>query len=258
MGLALGSFLNVCIIRIPQKFSIGGRSACPHCHHKIYWYQNIPIFSYLYLRGRCAFCQAPIHWQYPLLELITMVLSLLTMYRVDFIVSSYLIWFLAFVCPLIVISFIDMKHRIIPDVISLPGISLGFLVILILQWPNWTQALWHSFSGFLAGGVSLYALALFFYWLKNKEGMGGGDIKISAMIGSFLSWDGILFTFFSSSILALMIMIPYLLFRKNKEEPFLIPYGPFLALGALLFFFVGPDILQLYFKSLGLIYFPKI
>lgn len=251
-GLAVGSFLNVCIHRMPQNKTLGGRSQCPHCKTLIRWYQNIPVLSFLFLKGRCGTCHQSISPRYVFVELLTSLLALATWTSVNHQILPFLLWFCFFGCPLIVISFIDLKERIIPDCISLPGIPISIAVILVVQWPQWKEALQFSFLGILVGGGALLTLALIYYKLRKKEGMGGGDIKLSAMLGGFLGWQGIFFVFFVSSILALVASIFILLTQKKEHETFVIPYGPFLAIASLIYFFYGSQIISNYFEFMGL------
>lgn len=251
LGLLFGSFLNVCIYRIPIGKTLGGRSACPHCNKLVKWYQNIPVFSFILMRGRCGSCKATISKQYPLVEILTAILSYLTIRHVNFDLIPYFLWFLLFICPLIVITFIDIKLQIIPDVISLPGIGVGIATLLYLNWPFWQASLVYSFLGLVVGGGSLLAIALIYSFVRNKEGMGGGDIKLCAMLGTFLGWKGMLFVFFVSSILALAFAVASFPFQKKSEESQPIPYGPYLSAAAIIYFFYGDVIITTYLRSIG-------
>lgn len=253
LGLVIGSFLNVCIYRIPLGLSLGGRSFCPICKEKISWFENIPIFSFIFLKRRCRHCHRKISFQYPLVELVTAGLSVLTLLHNAFDPTGYLIWFFLFISPLLVISIIDIHHRIIPDIISLPGIPIGFLVVLFLSWPNWTDALLFSLSGALCGGGALFILGQLYLLIRKREGMGGGDVKLAAMLGAFLGWKGMIFIFLISSILAIIYAIISMLFQQKEQEgPMIISYGPFLALAALIFYFYGQQLAQFYFSLVGL------
>jgi len=182
-GAAIGSFLNVCIFRIPAKGSIvKPLSQCPSCHHPIRIYDNIPIISFILLRGRCRDCGEKISWQYPLVELITALLAMLLFMKFG-LTLIFLVCFV-FTAVLIVISFIDFEHQIIPDIISLPGIPIFFLASVFIVKVPWLEAL----IGLLIGGGILYAIAFVYEWISKREGMGGGDIKLLAMIGGFLGW----------------------------------------------------------------------
>ena len=227
LGTIVGSFLNVCIYRLPEKKSIiSPGSHCPHCHTPIKWYDNIPLLSFIFLKGRCRYCQKPISWQYPLVEFITGFFTFLIYYCYGF--SATGIIYLFFIYALIVISFIDLKWQIIPDVISIPGIFCGLLASFLLPYLSFKEALY----GALLGGGILFIVAYGYYLIKKKEGMGGGDVKLLAMIGAFLGWKAVPFVLFSASITGSMIGIFWILFY-GKDRNFPIPFAPFLALSAI-------------------------
>ena len=204
LGAMVGSFLNVCIFRLPKEESIIiPGSHCPHCHHPINFYDNIPLISYLVLGGRCRYCKKSISVQYPLVEGITAISSLCLFLRYG-LSWSYLFYF-SFVAALIVITVIDLYHQIIPDVISIPGIGVGLLGALIL--PHIT--FFNSLMGTLLGGGSLFVIATLYQWLFKREGMGGGDVKLLAMMGAFLGWDAVLLTILLSSLIGSMTGITH-------------------------------------------------
>jgi leader peptidase (prepilin peptidase)/N-methyltransferase len=239
-GAVVGSFLNVCIYRIPAGESIvSPASRCPHCQAPIRWYQNIPIFSYLFLGGKCASCKAHISLRYPLVEVLTGLLFALVMYRFGFHWATIIYWI--FTSILVVVTFIDVDHRIIPDVLTLPGILLGFLGSFAIPWISWTDSL----LGILVGGGSLFLVAVVYEWLTKKEGMGGGDIKLLAMLGAFLGWKAVLPVVFLSSLLGSLVGVPLMLIKK-ADSKLAIPFGPFLATGALLYLFWGPSFIRWY------------
>lgn len=257
-GLAIGSFLNVCIYRLPRQLSLMGRSFCPHCCQKVAWYDNIPLFSFIFLKGGCRHCKKKISWQYPLVELVTSLLSVLAFLKSPSL-AAYFAWFLLFVCPLIVVAVIDISHRIIPDILSLPGILAGFVVAYFFIAPSFTAGLIYSGLGLLCGGGTLFVLGQVYFWIRKREGMGGGDVKLSAMLGAFLGWKGMLFVFLISSILAILYALVSLIVARPKgvsESPSpgttVIPYGPFLALAALIFHFYGYEITSFYFSFVGI------
>ncbi|UCD85498.1 MAG: prepilin peptidase, partial [Deltaproteobacteria bacterium] len=195
-GAIVGSFLNVCIIRLPQSKSVvTPPSHCPQCQSPIRFYDNIPILSYLILRGKCRRCQATISPQYPIVELIggTFSLAFILRYGVSL---QYFIYF-AFFAALVVITFIDLRHQIIPDIISLSGIPAGFLSSLILP----RLSILDSALGILIGGGSLLLVAILYHLITKREGMGGGDIKLLAMIGAFLGWRGAIFGLIAGAFL---------------------------------------------------------
>lgn len=252
-GMIIGSFLNVCIYRIPLKKSLNGRSFCPTCKAPIPFYRNVPVFAFLLQRGRSACCKTPISWQYPAIEFITGILSVLTLWHVvvnlalpgkSFFVV-YLLWFLLFICPLIVISVIDFQLRIIPDVISLPFIVVGMLVNLYMFYPDVLLALKFSGLGFLLGGGVLLLVAEIFTRLLKKDAMGGGDIKLTAMLGAFLGIKAVFFIFFASSVLAIVYFAILAVVKWGKQNK-LIPFGPFLSMGAVLYWFYGEEIIHAY------------
>ena len=195
-GSVLGSFFNVCIYRIPAGESIiFPSSRCPKCGASIRWYQNVPLLSYLFLGGKCGSCRVRIPWRYPFVEALTGLLFVLVLYSFGVNLSTPV--YLLFVSALIVITFIDLDHQIIPDVISLPGIVVGFLCSFAIPWLSWTDSL----LGILLGGGSLWLVAVLYELLTKKEGMGGGDIKLLAMLGAFLGWKAILPIIFISSLI---------------------------------------------------------
>lgn len=243
-GALIGSFLNVCILRIPTGKSIAfPPSHCPKCEAPIKWYDNLPILSYFILRGKCRSCREPFSFRYPMVEFLTAMFSLAAMIKFG-PSPAYLIYF-AFIASLIVITFIDLDHQIIPDVISLPGIPLGLLASFAL--PDITYK--ESLIGIAAGGGLLLAVAMGYEFLAKKEGMGGGDIKLLAMIGAFLGWKAVLFTIFSGSLIGTVIGIS-LMAAQGKDSKYAIPFGPFLSMGALLYLFFGEPIIYWYLRML--------
>lgn len=239
-GAVLGSFLNVCIRRVPLRQSIvSPRSHCPRCGAAIHAYDNIPIISFLMLRGRCRDCQQPISWRYPLVEIVTG-LAMVVLVR-HFGLVPELPVYVALVATLIVITFIDLDHQIIPDVITLPGIIVGLVCAAVGLGPSLAA----SIIGLLLGGGFLYAVAAAYEMLAGREGMGGGDIKLLAMIGAFLGWQGVLTTLLVASLSgALVGGFLILLRRVGSRSP--IPFGPFLAAGAATALLVGTRLLDWY------------
>lgn len=241
LGLITGSFLNVCIFRIPAGRSIATPgSSCPSCGRMIAWYDNIPILSYFILRGRCRYCGATISLQYPIVEGLTALLAfLLARLHPPLFTAPFWIFF-AFVCSLLVITFIDLKHFIIPDVITYPGIPVG----IIASWFLTDVGIRDSIIGAIGGFLFLLFVAEFYRLLTGREGMGGGDIKLAGMIGAFTGWQGILFTVFAGALVGSIIGSLYLLLKK-KESSTPIPFGPFLSLGAIVYLFIGKAWLDL-------------
>lgn len=246
-GLMIGSFLNVCIYRIPLKKSIiNPPSGCPGCGEKIRFYDNIPVISYIILKGRCRHCRQPISLMYPLIELITGLLSLAIFvnYYPDY--QQYLAFFI-FVSALIVITFIDLSHQIIPDIISIPGIVAGFLSTVFFNIISAYPIAWYdSLLGIIMGGGILYIIAVGYEKLTGKQGMGGGDVKLLAMIGAWMGWRAMPLTLLVSSLTGSIIGAAALLIA-GKGLRTRIPFGPFLVLGALIYLFFGNRIEYFYF-----------
>jgi leader peptidase (prepilin peptidase)/N-methyltransferase len=232
-GAVVGSFLNVCIFRLPAKTSIiKPLSQCPHCHHPIRFYDNIPIISFIVLRGKCRDCDGKISWRYPLVELITAVLSLLLFLQFG-LTLRFLIFFI-FTAVLIVITFIDLDHQIIPDVLTLPGIPIFFLLAIFVVKIPWLEAL----IGLLIGGGVLFAIAFVYEFLTKREGMGGGDVKLLAMIGGFLGWKSLIFILLFSSFSGAIAGITAMIIKK-QDMKYAVPFGPFLSAAAVAYLFWG-------------------
>src|SRR5215510_11685114 len=201
-GAAIGSFLNVCIYRLPLHESIVfPASHCRACSAPLTWYDNLPLVSYLLRRGRCRFCGASFSFRYFLVELVTALLAIALVQRFGLTITT--VGYFAFSAALVVITFIDLDHQIIPDVVSLPGAVAGLLFSLLSPLP--TLTLWTSFIGALVGGGVLLAVALGYQLLTGREGMGGGDVKLLAMIGAFLGWRAIPFTIFAASFVGSVV-----------------------------------------------------
>lgn len=253
IGIIFGSFLNVCIARIPEEKSIlGPRSLCPHCHSLIAWYDNIPLISFFVLGAKCRKCKNKISFVYPVVEWITGLFAVICLWKFQFSPKAAL-WFFTFVCPLIVITFIDLKYFLIPDVISIPFTLLGFGVHQIHQ--NFLQPLqtfYDSLLGMVIGAGVLWLIAKTYESLRKQEGLGMGDVKLMAMVGAFLGWKAVFFVFLFSSFIASILGILLMIFSKYRLQSAL-PYGPFIAAAALLYLFSGTEILRLYF--LGIQYF---
>jgi leader peptidase (prepilin peptidase) / N-methyltransferase len=246
-GLIFGSFLNVCIYRIPLKKSIvTPPSGCPGCGERIRFYDNIPVISYMILFGRCRRCHETISIRYPIIELLTGLLSL-SLFATFYPYYGQYFAFFIFVSALIVISFIDLSHQIIPDIISLPGIIAGVVVTVVFNIFSDYQITWQdSLIGAIAGGGILYLVAFGFAKLTGKEGMGGGDIKLLAMIGAWMGWRSIPLIILISSLTGSIIGAATLLLA-GKGLRTRIPFGPFLVLGTLVYLFFGHKIESFYF-----------
>lgn len=240
LGAAVGSFLNVIIHRLPEDRSIIlPASHCPACSQAIRFYDNIPLVSYLILKGRCRRCGQPISARYPLVELLTAILSLMAFWK--FGPSAQYVCAFLFICALVAITFIDLDHQIIPDVISLPGIPLFFLAAVFVMNLRFLDA----FLGFLIGGGVLYGIALVYELITKREGMGGGDIKLLAMIGAFLGWQSLLIVLLVGSFAGAAAGITIMLVR-GQDMKYAIPFGPFLSLGALVHLFFGARLTGLF------------
>lgn len=268
-GAIVGSFLNVCIYRLPREQSIvRPGSRCPGCSTPIAWYDNVPLLSYLLLGGRCRGCRAGISWRYPTVELLTAVMTVAVLDRFGMAPLGFV--YLALVDGLIVASFVDLEFQIIPDEISLGGLVLGLVLSPLVPQLHGTSspwlALWRSVVGALVGGGLLYATGAFgnvmLYGLRRlgvrlrrhpswraklakyrhmREAMGMGDVKLLAMAGSLLGWQLVTFTFFIAPVLAVVPGLIVLALRRSN----VIPYGPFLALGLLVAVFAGHRIIEL-------------
>ena len=246
-GAVVGSFLNVVILRLPDKNQsiVFPASHCPKCSTPLHWYENIPVLSYLALRGRCRTCKEKISLQYPLVELCMGLLAAALFHT--FGPDIAFIFYFLFAAALLVIIFIDIRHQIIPDVISLPGVLIGFAGSFINPLVNWQQ----SALGILIGGGVLYGIAMGYYLLTKRDGMGGGDIKLLAMIGAFLGWQSLLFVIFASSLLGSIVGLVAMV-KQRKGGRTRIPFGPFLSIAALCWLFFQPYILKLWQLYLNL------
>ncbi len=248
-GLIIGSFLNVCIYRIPQNKSIvWPGSFCPKCGKHIKFYDNIPLISYLILGGKCRYCKEPISCQYPIVEFLTGLLTLLFVWHWG--LTAWTGVLLVALYSLIILSVIDLELMIIPDRFSLGLIVLG----LAFSWlnPNFDGTFWSRFlqslTGAAVGFFGTLAVALLGYVLFKKEAMGGGDVKLMGGIGAFVGWEGVITTIVFASVLGLVYSV-FLMIFKGKGKGDAIPFGPFLSAGALinLFYLIRPDMLAIRF-----------
>jgi len=262
LGLLVGSFLNVVIHRLPRIMErswqiqcaelrheplpdlptynlIHPRSGCPHCGHAISAMENVPLLSYLILRGRCASCQSPISMRYPLVEALTGVLSAYTAWRFGFTLATagalFLVW------ALIALTFIDFDTQILPDSITLPLLWIGLLINLRGTFADLESAVLGAAAGYLA----LWSIYWLFKIFTGKEGMGYGDFKLLGAIGAWLGWKMLPVVILLSSVVgALVGMVLIVLFRRGTSVP--IPFGPYLAGGGLIALFWGDTILRMY------------
>jgi len=236
VGLCFGSFLNVCILRLPRDQSLlRPRSTCPHCKQLIAWRDNIPLFSWLWLRGKCRWCHAPISNQYPLIEALVGVLfgAAVLAYGISLDAAKAAV----FGTLLLGIAITDARHYIIPDEFTWGGLVLGLLLALGNGVPGFLEALLGAAVGF----ALLWLVAMAGAWVFKEEAMGGGDIKMMAMVGSFVGWRGVLLTVFAGAALGSLIFVPLSLKKKR-----LVPFGVFLAVGAAVTFVFGDAILAWY------------
>ncbi len=254
LGLLIGSFLNVVIFRLPQMIDDSNNessqtalslllppSHCPKCQHHIAWYHNIPVLSYLWLKGKCHHCRQKISLRYPTVELLTMVLSMAVAARFDLTYTAFGSLFL--VWALIALTFIDLDHTLLPDDITLPLLWLG----LIFN----TYSVFTPPASAILGAACGYLVLWTVYWLfkavTHKEGMGYGDFKLLAMLGAWLGWKALPFILVSSSLMGSIFGICLIIGKgKNKDTP--IPFGPFLAISGLIALFWGPQLNDLYFR----------
>lgn len=245
VGALIGSFLNVCIFRLPREESIAWPgSHCPACSQSIAYYDNIPLVSYLWLGGRCRSCHAPISLRYPLVEAINALgyLAIVWSFGPTWTAALYVLMFSA----LVVVTGTDLTHKIIPNVITLPGIAIGLVGAATVL----PVGLINALLGAAIGGGILWLLAWLSPYLFGKEGMGGGDIKLLAMVGSFLGWKPALLTIMIGSLAGSVIGISLIALRLMKRDDY-IPFGPFLVLGALLSMFFTQSLLDWYQGLLG-------
>jgi leader peptidase (prepilin peptidase)/N-methyltransferase len=252
-GAIIGSFLNVCIYRAPRGESVvRPASRCTSCGRPIRFYDNVPILSYLFLGGKCRYCKAKLSFRYPLIEFLNASLYVLVLGRFGTDSPWVLAAYFVFVSALIVIFFIDLDYQIIPNSITLPGIPLALVLgSTILPDPFSNYDLlgpMASLTGFLAGGVFFYLVAVLGKAVFKKEAMGGGDIKMMAMVGGLLGWKGVILTTFMGSLFGSVIGISLILL-KGREWGSRIPFGPYLASGALVSLFWGRDIFRWYFHG---------
>ncbi len=240
-GAVVGSFLNVCIYRIPlEKSVIRPRSACPKCGAPIAGYDNIPILSWFLLRGRCRHCQAPIAARYPLVEALTALLFALVWRRYGWDPRTPIYWL--GIGGLILGTFVDFDHLIIPDRVTLGGIAAGLAlsgVAPVLHGaPNWLEGLSAATVGAIVGSGSLWLVAEVGRMVFKKEAMGLGDVKLLGAIGAFLGWKAVLFSLVFSSLVGSVAGI-YLIVRKGRAWQSKIPYGPYLSLAAVVWILGG-------------------
>jgi leader peptidase (prepilin peptidase)/N-methyltransferase len=237
-GLSIGSFLNVLIYRLPRSLKLTGRSFCPTCKKKISWYDNIPVISYLFLRGKCRKCHSPISWQYPAVELVTGILFILVAYLISFDNHYWIIELLSYwviVSALIVIFFIDLKHQIIPDQVIYPAIVITFL----FQTYSLQLAIYSYFLAAL--GASLFFLIL--YLVTRGKGMGFGDVKLAVLMGLILGPQRLILALYLAFLTGALIGV-ILILAKKKRFGEQIPFGPFLSGATIIALFWGETMVK--------------
>jgi len=238
IGAVIGSFLNVVIVRLPKDESlVSRRSSCRTCGTTIRWFDNIPILSFIWLRGRCRQCGASIAWRYPVVEGLTAVLFLLAAWRIGWRAELAGAWIL--LAALVTISFIDLEHQIIPDAITLPGIVAGFVLSFISPSVTWLDALLGILVG---GGIPFLVIVV------SPGGMGGGDMKLGAMLGAFLGYKLALVAIFSGVVLGgLVAGVLLATGLRGRRDP--IPFGPFLAGGGVVALLFGEGCIRWYLAA---------
>ena len=238
-GLAVGSFLNVCIYRVPRRESIvTPPSHCPQCGASVRWYHNVPVLGYLALRGRCRDCGEPISIVYPLVEAGVALLFVLHFRHVGW--QPLLISRLAFSSAMVALFVIDLQHQLLPNRITVPGVAVGLGLSTVMQ-PGWVSAL----IGAAAGGGILLAIAEAYERVRGEEGLGGGDVKMLAMIGAFLGWQLMLVTLMLASVLGSVVGVGLIATGRGGMK-YKLPFGTFLAVGALTASVVGQPLLSWY------------
>jgi leader peptidase (prepilin peptidase)/N-methyltransferase len=241
LGAVIGSFLNVCIHRLPRETSIvWPGSACPGCARELSWYENIPVISYVALRGRCRSCGMRISPRYPIVETLTAALFAAAYWYYG--PSLLLVSRVVFGCALLVLFAIDLEHHLLPNVITVPGIVVGF-AFSFLTAPGWLSSL----VGIAIGGGVLFAVAEGYYRLRHEEGLGMGDVKMLAMIGAFLGWQLTLMTLMLGSVAGSIVGLAIIALRRGDMK-YALPFGTFLAMGAALAATIGPGMLDWYLR----------
>lgn len=246
-GTIFGSFANVVIYRMPKGESLWGRSHCNQCNKGVPWYNNIPIASYFFLKGQCSYCKKSFSFRYPLVEFMMggFFAIIIYQYGMTWLTLEYLI----LIFGLLVGAFIDFDHMILPDEITLGGLVIGLIGAAINPERDFIEAVF----GVLFGGGILWSVAYIYFIFTGREGLGGGDIKLLAWLGALLGWRAIPFVILSSSILGSIVGL--IISKRNKSGmQTMIPFGPFLALGAVLYILglksVGIWYLQLFFPNI--------
>jgi leader peptidase (prepilin peptidase)/N-methyltransferase len=245
VGLCIGSFLNVCVARLPAddpkaRSLIAPPSNCPRCHHPIAWYDNIPIASWLWLRAKCRYCHEPISAQYPLVEAVVSVLWMAAVLHYG--LSYEGLRGALFGTVLLGIAIIDGRHQIIPHELSFGGLALGLAMALRGGAPSFVAAI----LGAAVGLGVLWAVRIVGGWVFKEEAMGLGDVFMMAMVGSFVGWKGVLLTIFAGALFGTAVSLPQVLTRRRR----VVPFGVYLALGAVVTFVFGDGLIDWYLQFL--------
>lgn len=268
LGSTVGSFLNVCVYRIPKGLSVvRPRSSCPKCGSGIAWHDNIPILSWLILGAKCRNCDQPISWQYPLVEGITGGLFLLVYWRFGFVLATPIYMLLA--AALVLVTFVDLTDWTIPDEISLPGIPIGLACSLVaMYFPGsaltvlgpW-EPIFSALAGAVVGGAIPYILDKAALFLLKKPGMGFGDVKLAAMLGAFFGLYGIFLVITIAAFLGSILGVVLIVLNKKTELPdgeegtvsgHYLPFGPYLAVAGVIVMLFGADIINFYVATLSI------
>lgn len=261
LGSMIGSFLNVCVYRLPKNLSVvKPRSRCPKCEKEIAWYDNIPVISWIALGARCRNCSAPISWQYPLVEALTGFLFFLVFWR--FGISGATPVYMLLTASLVLVTFVDLTDWTIPNEVTFPGVPIGLgCAVATMFYP--TSGLHiegpfdpviNSLIGIMAGGGSLYLLDKLTLVLLKKRSMGFGDVKLLAMLGAFFGLYGVMFTFFVACIVGSFIGVAVVIMQRRSGEAVqgghYLPFGPYLCLGGFVYMLYGPELIRAYWSFL--------
>ena len=239
LGLVVGSFLNVCVYRLPRGGSVvRPLSHCTRCGHTLRWFDNVPVVSYLILRGRCRTCLESISIMYPVVELVAPVLFLIQYWQVGW--QPLLGIRLVFSCAMIVLFLIDLQHRILPNVVTIPGVVIGLVASFFVE-PGWHSAA----LGVAVGWGLLRTISEVYFQIRGEEGLGMGDVKMLAMIGAFLGWQLMLFTLLFASLLGSLVGVVMIVLRRGDVK-YALPFGSFLAISALVSTMVGKPFITWY------------
>lgn len=258
LGGLIGSFLNVCVYRIPRGLSVvKPRSVCPKCGKSIAWYDNVPIFSWLLLQAKCRNCDEPISWQYPLVEGITAVLFLLVFLQFDFTLATAVYMLVA--ASLVMVTFVDLTDWTIPDEVTYPGIVLGVACAILASFYDASglrlDSITSSIAGLVVGGGMLWGLDLFALAVFKKPGMGFGDVKLMAMLGAFFGFANTILIITLAAFIGCALGVPMLIRERLKGgEPgsgFYMPFGPFICVAGIIAMLRGPELISMYLRYMG-------